>query len=92
MYKNIVDSLPEHERKIEKENELVFSSSWIRGWMKEYNVSLSTPNKRFAVSKADVIERVLELLKNVMRTRKYSIEKFNIDPIIINGDQMPIHR
>ena len=60
--------------------------------MAEFQVSLSTPNKRFAVSQDDRVERVFEILANAMRFRRYSIKKFVIDPIIINGDQMPIHR
>ena len=27
-----------------------------------------------------------------MRIRKYFLDNFNIDPPIINGDQMPLHR
>ena len=38
------------------------------------------------------IERLLDFLKNMMMVRKYYLDKFGNDPIIINGDQMPLHR
>ena len=28
----------------------------------------------------------------MLRVRKYSLDKFGVDPLIINGDQMPLHR
>ena len=54
------------------ENKLLFSKSWIRDWMKEYNVSLQKPNKRFAINQQDRVERLLEYLKNIMRIRRTS--------------------
>lgn len=77
---------------ITQNDELKFSDKWIKGWMVEYGVSLKKPNKRFAIKRVDRIERVLELLINTTRFRKYHIEHFGTDPPIINGDQMPIHR
>lgn len=60
--------------------------------MKEYRVSLKKPNKRFAISKTDRKERIIELLKNVWRVRYWFKSKFGNEITIINGDQMPLHR
>ena len=60
--------------------------------MSEYEVSLRKPNKRFAIKQDDRIERILEYLKNVWRIRKFFLDNYGIDPPIINGDQMPLHR
>ena len=60
--------------------------------MKEYNVSLLKPNKRFSLPQAERKVRILEFLKNVWRVRHYFQTKFGKEPIILNGDQMPLHR
>ena len=60
--------------------------------MTEYGVSLRKPNKRFAIKQEDRIERILEYLKNIWRIRKFFLDNYGIDPPIINGDQMPLHR
>ena len=31
-------------------------------------------------------------LKNIWTIRKYFIDKYGVDPTVINGDQMPLHR
>ena len=60
--------------------------------MTEYNVSLRKPNKRFAIKKEDRIERLLDYYKNLLIVRKYLVEKSGgVEPVIINGDQMPLH-
>ena len=74
------------------ENELKFSDKWIKGWMTEYNVSLRKPNKRFSIKQEDRVERLLDYLKNMMRVRKFFLDNFGEEPVIINGDQMPLHR
>ena len=71
---------------------LVFSNRWLKGWMREFGVSLKTPNKRFQIKQADRVERICEYIKNIWMVRKYYIDNFNVDPPIINGDQMPLHR
>ena len=77
---------------IAEKNELKFSDVWIRGWMNEYNVSLSKSNKRFAIKQEDRVERLLDYFKNMMIVRKYFLDRFGEEPLIINGDQMPLHR
>ena len=70
----------------------MFSNKWIRGWIQEYNVSQRKPNKKFQIKQADRKERIFEYLKNILTVRKFFIDNFGVDPPIINGDQMPVHR
>ena len=71
---------------------LKFSNPWIQSWMNEYGVSLKKPNKRYAISQSDRVQRLLEYLKNVYRIRIFFYKKYGVQPIFINGDQMPLHR
>ena len=77
----------------EKKNKKIqFSKNWIRWWMKEYGVSLRKPNKRFKIKQDDRVERIKEYIMNVWRIRKFFQDTYGVDPPIINGDQMPLHR
>ena len=90
LYKDYTDQLlPEIVPESEK---LRFSNKWVKGWMIEYGVSLRKPNKRFAIKNEDRIERLSEHIKNLLWVRKYFLDNFGYDPLIINGDQMPLHR
>ena len=60
--------------------------------MKEYNVSLRKPNKRFAIKNEDRIIRIKYYLQSIWTVRKYFLDTNDGDPPIINGDQMPLHR
>ena len=60
--------------------------------MSEYNVSLQKPNKRFAIGQNDRIVRITEYIMNIWRIRKWFIDNYGVEPVIINGDQMPLHR
>ena len=60
--------------------------------MKECNVSLRKPNKRFAIKNEDRIIRIKDYLQNILTVRKYFLDTYGVDPPIINGDQMPLHR
>ena len=71
---------------------LKFSKHWIQNWMKEYNVSLRKPNKKYAIKKEDRIIRIKDYLKNIWMVRKYFIDKYGVDPPVINRDQMSLHR
>ena len=73
------------------EKRIVFSNRWIKNWMREYEVSLRHPNKRFQIKQADREERVFEYLKNIWTVRKFFLDNFGVDPPLINGDQMPLH-
>ena len=60
--------------------------------MSEYGVSLRHPNKRFQINQTDREERVADYLKNIWTVRKFFLDNYGVDPPIINGDQMPLHR
>ena len=60
--------------------------------MDEYNASLRKPNKKFAIKKEDRKIRIKDYLKNIWTVRKYFIDNYGIDPPVINGDQMLLHR
>ena len=59
--------------------------------MKEYNVSLRKPNKKYAIKKEERVIWITDYLKNIWTVRKYFIDKYGIDPPIINRDQMSLH-
>ena len=77
--------VPENER-------LKFSNQWIKEWQQEYGISLRKPNKKYSIKKEDLVERLQDYLRNVWQVRRFFIEKYSIDPPVINGDQMPLHR
>ena len=89
IYQEWLEQQPEP---IPEDKQLKFGNHWISDWMKEYGVSLKKPNKRFSISQVDRVERLEEYLKNIMRLRIYFHKHFGVDPPIINGDQMPLHR
>ena len=60
--------------------------------MREYGVSLRHPNKRFQIKQENREEGVFEHLKNIWTARKFFLDNFGVDPPVINGDQMPLHR
>ena len=71
---------------------LKFSNKWIKSWEKEYGLSVRKPNKRYSIKKEDLFIRLRDYLQNVWAVRRYFIEKYGVDPPIINGDQMPLHK
>ena len=87
-----VEWLRDQDEETRAKDDLKFTRCWIKGWCKEYNVSLLKPNKRYQISQWERILRVTELLKNVIRVRYYFDYYFKKEPTIINGDQMPLHR
>ena len=84
--------LKQQPKTIPEEEQLKFSKHWIRDWMEEYKVSLRKPNKRFEIKKEDRVIRIMDYLQNIWTVRKYFLDKYSIDPPIINGDHMPLHR
>ncbi|GFO11576.1 steryl-sulfatase [Plakobranchus ocellatus] len=86
------DWLKQQEEEIPEKDQLVISRKWVRDWMKEYGVSLAKPNKRFALSQEERKTRLLEFVKNVLRIRYWFMSTFKKEPVIVNGDQMPLHR
>ena len=84
--------LKEQSNHISEKDQLKFSKLWIQDWMKEYNVSLRKPDKRYALKKEDRVVRVQDYLKNIWMARKYFLETYGIDLPIVKGDQIPFHR
>ena len=76
---------------VPEEDRLKFGNQWIKEWESEYGISLRKPNKRYAI-KEDLIERLQDYLRNIWRIRRFFMEKYGVDPPILNGDQMPLHR
>ena len=60
--------------------------------MREYGVSLRHPNKRFQIKQADREEHVFEYLKNIWTVQTFFLDNSGVDPPVINGNQMPLHR
>ena len=84
--------LKEQTEPAPEQDQLKFSKHWIQDWMKEYNVGRRKPNKKYAINKEDRIIRIKDYLKNIWTVRKYFVDKYRVDPSVINGDQMPLHR
>ena len=80
------------QNEVEEKDKLKFSNCWIKGWEREYGISLRKPNKRYSIKKSDLVERLQDYLKNIWTIGRFFIEKYGVDPPIINGDQMPLHR
>ena len=76
----------------EGEKSLKFGNRWIQMWEQEYNISLRRPNKRCSISVEDRKKRTKDYLQNVCSVQNYFLQKYNVDPPIFNGDQMPLHR
>lgn len=89
LYQKWLEKQPEE---VPVDNQIKFSNTWIYGWMAEYGLSLQKPNKRFALKQEDRIQRIEEYIMNVLRVRKWFLDNYGIEPPIINGDQMPLHR
>ena len=76
----VQNPVPENEK-------LKFSNKLIKLWDNEYGVSLKRPNKRYSIKREDLLIRLRDYL-----VRRFFIEKYGVDPPIINGAQMPLHR
>ena len=59
--------------------------------MKEYNVSLRKPNKKYVIKKEDRKIQIKDYLKDIWTVRKYFIDKYWADPPVINGDETPYY-
>ena len=60
--------------------------------MKENNVNLRKPIKRYTLKKEDRVARLQDYLENIWMVKKYFYDTYGIQPPIINGDQMSLHR
>ena len=45
--------LKQQPEPVPEQEHLKFSKNWIQDWMKEYNVNLRTPNKKYVIKKED---------------------------------------
>ena len=88
--------LSHEEEEIPEEKRIGFSNKWIRSWMKEYNVSLTKPIKKFQINRPTERNAFLSTSTLSRHLREFwnnfDIDNFRIDPRIINGDRMPLHR
>ena len=75
--------LKQQPEPVPEQDKLKFSKQWIQDWVKEYNVSLRKPNKKYAIKKEDRIIRIKDYLKNIWTVRKHFIDKYGVDPPII---------
>ena len=53
---------------------------------------MKRPNKRCSIKREDLLIRLRDYLQNVWTVRRFFIQKYGVDPPIINGDQMPLRR
>ena len=84
--------LKQQPKSVPEQDQLNFSKHWIQDWMKEYNVSLRKPNKKYGIKKEDGIIWIKDYLKIIWTVRKYFIDKYEVDLPVINGGQMSLHR
>ena len=71
--------VPENER-------LKFSNQGVKEWEQEHGISLRKPSKKYSIKKEDLVERLQDYLNYVWRVRRCFIEKYGVDPPVINGD------
>ena len=57
--------------------------------MREYGVSLRHLKKWFKIKQADREEQIFDYLQSIWTVRKFFIDNFGIDPLVIHGIQMP---
>ena len=60
----------------------------IKTWGKENGISLRKPNQRYSIEIVDLVERHEDCFKNILSNRHYFLEKYGMDPPIINGNQI----
>lgn len=53
--------------------------------MREHNVSLRKPNKRFAIENEDRVVRMKDYVQNIWKMIKYFLETYGIDPLLLMG-------
>ena len=84
--------LKQQPEPVREQDQLKLTKHWIHDWMKEHNVNLRKPNRKYAIKKEDRIIRIKGYLKNIWTVRKYFINKYGVGPPVFNGDQMPFRR
>ena len=67
------------------------SRGWLKGWRKEFGVSLRTPNRRWKISYSTCCERCRITWLNLYKVRRLCQLTFGYDPLIEGWDQKPFH-
>ena len=66
-------------------------SHWFRRWEEDYGLSMRRANRKYAVPRGIVKER-LEIFWSVLfRIRYFIFSVFGYDPLLENWDQSPFH-
>ena len=58
----------------------------------ECGISLRKPNKRFTIKEEDLVTRTEDHLQNVWIVQNLFIKKYGINPPVVKGYQVPLHR
>ena len=53
--------------------------------MREHNVSIHKPNKRFAIKNEDRVVRMKDYVQNIWKMIKYFLDTYGIDPLLLMG-------
>ena len=54
-------------------------------------LALANQIKKCTIKKEYQVIGIKDYLKNIWMVRKYFIDKYGVDPPVINGDQMPLN-
>ena len=91
--KELLQSYNEERRKRREDPEtILFSNRWLKGWCKQFHVSMKRPNKRFSITQEKRKRRIISFLKNIWTARYFFEKKYGVNPAILSADQMPLHR
>ena len=68
------------------------TSHWLRGWKRQYRVSLRRPNRKYKVPRHVLEERLAIFWINLARVRCFIQLAKGYDPHMTNIDQTPYHK
>ena len=66
-------------------------SHWFKRWEQDYGLCMRYANRKYAVSRKVVKERMEIFWVNLFRLRQFIFLVFGYDPVILNFDQSPFH-
>ena len=69
----------------------IADSWWFRRWEEDYGLSMRLANRKYAVPRHVIKERLDIFWCNLFRIRKFIILAFGYDPLLLNFDQSPFH-
>jgi hypothetical protein len=70
----------------------MITSHWMRGWMRQFRVSLRRPNRKYKVPLPVLEERLVIFWLNLARLRRFIQLMKGHDPSMTNLDQSPYHK